>query len=338
MNVLSSRTTRPLFAVLLLLFPSAALADDAQPIAIAEVTHEGPVDFEKEILPILAKSCTACHNASAAESDLVLETPQTILKGGLSGPAVVPGKSGESLLLKAAAHLEEPFMPPADNSVEAAPLSSEQLGLIKLWIDQGATGEVGVGAAIAWQSLPAGMNPIYAVAMSPDAQLAACSRANQIFIYNLASGAQVTRLTDAALVESGLYKQQGVAHLDLVQSLAFSPDGNLLASGGYREVKLWRRPHDVRRAELPPAASAVQAIAVSPDGKLAAIGEASGEIKLWDLATLKDPKLLAGHTAATGALQFLPDGSRLISGSQDKSVRVWNVADGAVIAQVETPA
>ena len=46
----------------------------------------------------------------------MLETPQTILKGGDSGPAVVAGKSAESLLLKAAAHLEEPFMPPADNT------------------------------------------------------------------------------------------------------------------------------------------------------------------------------------------------------------------------------
>ncbi len=317
---------------------SALLADDEQPIAIAAVRHEGPVDFEKEVLPIFTKNCTACHNASAAEGDLVLETPRTILKGGFSGPAVVPGNSGESLLMKAAAHLEEPYMPPADNSVEAVNLTGDQLGLIKLWIDQGATGEVSGAASIAWQSLPHGMNPIYAVAMSPDGQIAACSRANQIFIYNLASGALLARLTDPALVESGLYKQQGVAHLDLVQALAFSPDGDLLASGGYREVKLWRRPHGVRRADLPATASAVQAISVSPDGKWAAVGEASGEIKLWDLATLKDPKALAGHTAAVSDLEFLPDGLKLVSASQDKTVRLWNVADGAAVTQLETPA
>ncbi len=249
MNASPLHFVRLLAAVLLLCAACTTVhADDEQPIAIAEVQHEGPVDFEKEILPIFTKSCTACHNASAAEGELVLETPQTILKGGYSGPAVVAGNSGESLLMKAAAHQEEPFMPPADNSVEAVDLTGEQLGLIKLWIDQGATGEVTGAASIEWQPLPAGMNPIYAVAMSPDGQIAACSRANQIFVYNLANGALLTRLTDPALVESGLYKQHGVAHLDLVQALAFSPDGDLLASGGYREVKLWRRPHSVRRA------------------------------------------------------------------------------------------
>ena len=96
----------------------------------------------------------------------MLETPQSILKGGVSGPAVVAGKSGESLLLKVAAHLEEPIMPPADNGVDAKPLTSEQLGLIKLWIDEGAKGEVAAkNTSLAWQSLPPGMNPIYAVAV-----------------------------------------------------------------------------------------------------------------------------------------------------------------------------
>ena len=58
----------------------------AEPIDIAEVKHEGDVDFEKEILPIFRRNCLACHSATEAESDLVLETPQTILKGGSEGP------------------------------------------------------------------------------------------------------------------------------------------------------------------------------------------------------------------------------------------------------------
>ena len=193
-------------------------------------------------------------------------------------------------------------------------------------------------APIKWQPLPSGINPIYAVAITPDGQYAACGRANQIFVYHLASGQLVTRLTDPALVKSGLYQNQGVAHLDLVQSLAFSPDGNLLASGGYREVKLWRRPHNVHRADLAGGSGAVQAIAISPDGKWAATGEASGAIKLWDLATRKDPKTLAGHTAAVTGVRFLPGGAKLVSGSLDKTIRLWNVADGAAAGQVETPA
>lgn len=56
----------------------------ADPIAIAEIKHEGPVDFSKEVLPILRRNCLACHNATDAESDLVLESPASILLGGAS--------------------------------------------------------------------------------------------------------------------------------------------------------------------------------------------------------------------------------------------------------------
>jgi hypothetical protein len=127
------------------LFGTYAPAADSKPIAISEVKRDGPVDFQKEILPILQKKCLACHNATDAESDLVLETPATILKGGSQGPSVVAGKGLESLLVKLGARQEEPVMPPADNKVGAQPLTPEELGLLKLWIDQGATGMVSSG-------------------------------------------------------------------------------------------------------------------------------------------------------------------------------------------------
>src|SRR4051812_2426279 len=114
----------------------------AAPIEIAEIKRDGDVDFEKEILPIFRRNCLACHSATEAQSDLVLESPQTILKGGSEGPAVVPGKGSESRLLKLASNQKEPFMPPPDNDVKAKPLTPAELGLIKLWIDQGAKGEL----------------------------------------------------------------------------------------------------------------------------------------------------------------------------------------------------
>ena len=62
-----------------------------------------------------------------------METPQWILKGGDTGPALVPGRSAESLLFKAAAHLDpDLMMPPKDNKVNASELKSEQLALVKL--------------------------------------------------------------------------------------------------------------------------------------------------------------------------------------------------------------
>src|SRR5689334_7887818 len=86
----------------------------AEPITIAEIKHEGDGDFEREVLGIFRRNCLACHSGTEAQSDLVLESPQTILKGGSEGPAVVAGKSAESLLLKLAATQKEPRMPPPD--------------------------------------------------------------------------------------------------------------------------------------------------------------------------------------------------------------------------------
>ena len=68
-------------------------------LPIADMKRSEPVDFEREILPVLKNNCMACHNQTKAKAGLVLETPQAILKGGDSGPAVVPGKAAESLLL-----------------------------------------------------------------------------------------------------------------------------------------------------------------------------------------------------------------------------------------------
>ena len=315
------------------LLPAAAWAEE--PIAIAEIKRDEPVDFEKEILPIMKRNCLACHNATDAASELVLETPQAMIKGGALGPSVEPGKSGESYLLKVAAHIEEPIMPPADNKVNAKNLTPEELGLIKLWIDQGAKGEVTAGSKVVFTPLPPGVNPVYAAAISRDGQYAAAGRANQIFIYHVPTGREVGRLTDPELISSGLYKNPGVAHRDLVQALAFNREGTLLASGGFQVVKLWERPQNVQLNKFAVDGPAA-ATAVSADRKRLAV--ASGKtVQLFDLATGKPAAKLEGHAENVTAVAFSPDGAKLFTGSADKTVRVWTTADGKEQGKLETP-
>ncbi|MCO6459677.1 MAG: PD40 domain-containing protein [Pirellulaceae bacterium] len=338
------RTTRLTMTLVLAVFgallgfgPDQLRADESDAIQIAEVQHEGDVDFEKEILPIFRRKCLACHNSTDAESEMVLESPQTIAKGGATGPSVVAGKSAESLLLKVAARQEEPYMPPDDNDVGAKNLTPQELGLLKLWIDQGAKGEVKGIAQIEWMPLPPGVNPIYAVAISPDGQYAAAGRANQIFVYHVPSKRELGRLTDNSLLELGVYDKPGVALLDLVQSLAFSPQGDVLAAGGFQTVKLWRRPRNVHLADLAGVESPAQTLAVSGDGKWAAVGEESGRIRLFDLAAQKLSRTLEGHQGAVTSLDFSADSATLVSGSKDKTLRLWNVASGEAAGQIETP-
>jgi WD40 repeat protein len=306
----------------------------AAPIKIEVPKRDKPVTFG-EVKAVLNKSCTACHSASKKESGLSLETRETILKGGTNhGPAVVAGKSDKSPLLVFASHQDEPLMPPPDNKVNAKPLTPAELGLIKLWIDQGAAGGDASAAKVEFQPLPPGVNPIYAVTVSPDGRYAVCGRANQIFVYNVATGRLVSRLTDPAILKGGIYKQPGVAHLDLVQSLAFSPDGLRMASGGFQEIKIWARPTNVQTQKIA-VATAGKALAISPDRKW--LAAASGNnVLLIEAASGKTVRTLSGHAGPVTAVRFTPDNTKLFSGSADKTVRIWNVADGAAAGQIET--
>ena len=260
-------------------------------LPIADMKRNDPVDFEKEILPVLKNNCLACHNQTKAKAGLILETPQTILRGGDSGPAVVPGNSVESLLFKAAAHVDESKMPPKDNKVNAVELKPEELGLLKLWIEQGAKGEVHAATTVEWQPLPDGLNPIYAVAVTADGQFAACGRANDLFIYNIPTARLITRITNA--------------HQDFIQSVAFNPAGDLLASGSYGEVKLWRRSHNAPIATNGLPEGPMPILAIRPDGKRQAAAS-NTVVRLFNPQDGKEIATVKGERYAierTGALE-----------------------------------
>lgn len=298
------------------------------PLPVAKSRQSKKVDFEKQILPILRRNCLACHNSQKGEDGVNLETPQTIAKGGDTGKLVEPKKAESSSLFRVAAHMSKPIMPPAGNKAGARNCTPEELALLKQWIDEGATGEVRGSGPIVWQPLPEGLNPIYAVALTDDGQFAAAGRANQIHLFHVPTATAIGRLTDPALLADKTYARPGVAHRDMAYALAFSPDGNTLASGSYREVKLWQRSTNVQKQTLPGAA---ELLATSPDGKwLAAVS--GNDIKLWSLPALTPGKTLSGHTSPVKSLAFSTNSARLVSGA-DKTARVWNLADGALFAE-----
>jgi len=134
-------TLCPLLIALTL--PYSADADKNQP----------PVDYLRDVKPILKAHCWSCHGPEEQESDLRLDTAKAMLEGGNSGPAVVPGKSGESLLLKLITGKDEfrGRMPPED---DAQPLTKDQIALIRRWIDLGAKHPADEKAAIAERPQP----------------------------------------------------------------------------------------------------------------------------------------------------------------------------------------
>ena len=326
-----SLLTAGLFAAPLLAPSAEAPKEDAKkgPLPVAKSRQSKKVDFEKQILPILRRNCLSCHNSQKGEDGVNLETPQTIAKGGDTGKIIEAKKPESSSLFRVAAHMSKPVMPPAGNKAGAKNCTPEELALLKQWIEEGATGEVKGGGPIVWQPLPPGLNPIYAVALSEDGQFAAAGRANQVHLFHLPTATPIGRLTDPALLADKTYARPGVAHRDMAYALAFSPDGNTLASGSYREVKLWQRPVNVQKQTLPGAADL---LAASPDGKWLA-SAAGNEIKLWALPALTPGKTLSGHSSAVKSLNFSADSTRLVSAA-DKTARVWTTAEGALLAEV----
>lgn len=92
--------------------------------------------FDKDIKPIFEKSCFECHGEKKQKGKLRLDTLANALKESENGKSILPGKSADSALVKAVARLvEDDAMPPEGKS---KPLTAEQIGLIRAWIDQGA--------------------------------------------------------------------------------------------------------------------------------------------------------------------------------------------------------
>jgi hypothetical protein len=89
--------------------------------------------FEKSVRPVLIESCQKCHGPQKQSSELRLDSREAILKGGLSGPAVVPGKPDESLLVQAVAHSHDELkMPPKGK------LSATAVTALRQWVQMGA--------------------------------------------------------------------------------------------------------------------------------------------------------------------------------------------------------
>ena len=94
-----------------------------------------PVDYVKEVKPLLTEQCTKCHGGAQQKGGLRLDTAALALQGGDTGPALKPGKSKQSLLVQAVegTHKDISRMP-----YKKPPLTTAQTVLLKNWIDQGA--------------------------------------------------------------------------------------------------------------------------------------------------------------------------------------------------------
>ncbi len=109
-------------------FSPVTLLAVALPLAAA-----GPVDFDRQVHPILAERCVVCHSQEKRSGGLSLGTLRDTLDGGRSGATVKPGSSATSLLIQRVTGESQPRMPLGGN-----PLSDAQIAILRTWIDEGA--------------------------------------------------------------------------------------------------------------------------------------------------------------------------------------------------------
>ena len=136
-------------------------------------------------------------------------------------------------------------------------------------------------------------------------------------------------------------------HSESVNSVAYSPDGQLLASGSSdRTIKVWRQDGTFIKSLAIPYDSNnqltdVRSVAISPDGSLIAAGveqyNAStqtefGAVQIWRISDGVLVRNFTGYGAAVNAVAFSPDGQYLASGSSDRSVKVWRMANGTLVS------
>lgn len=121
-------------------------------------------------------------------------------------------------------------------------------------------------------------------------------------------------------------------HAELVFSVAFSPDGRILASASKdKTVKLWNVETGQEIRTLIGHGEWVNAAVFSPDGKTIASASRDKTIKIWNVESGQLIKTFAAQTDWIPALAFSPDGKTLASAGRDKTVKIWNVASGETI-------
>lgn len=117
-------------------FGSALHGADVDVSKIPAAAAVKGVTFDKDIKPLFEKSCFKCHGAEKQKGKLRVDSLEFILKGGESGEVVIKGDGTKSPLVQAVARLDEDAAMPPDGKGD--PLTAEQVGLIRAWIDQGA--------------------------------------------------------------------------------------------------------------------------------------------------------------------------------------------------------
>jgi len=281
----------------------------------------------EQAMAILRVNCLSCHSDEKKKGGLRLTSLENARKGGESGPAVVPRKLNDSLLAKVILPDSDPHMPPKKQ------LSQQDIETLRKWIVEGANWDTKALLAnpaeskpVRLAALPVSYQPVLALALSPDDKRLAVAQASQILVHDLS---QTNRPIVAQL--------QG--HRDAVQSLAWSTNGRLLASGGFRKIVLWDMDTLKQEREITNnLVGRITALQFTSDGAtlLAADGvpTKSGIIHSFSVADGKAASFPA-HKDTVYALRITHNDKVLATAGADKLIKLWDLSTQKELGKLE---
>ena len=309
-------------------------------------------DYQNDIAPILRQYCAGCHNNDEPEAEFSVETFANLMKGGESKVAIKPGNPNSSYLIQTITGQKKPYMPPR----KEPQLSQQQIQLLKDWIKAGAKGpkeDISLLANLVTPKFPGSKAKptITATATSPDGKIQASGsfrsvefgkhkikdlpgKVNALAFSQdnkwIAAATGITGLQGSAIVFNvangnpvALLKGK---HKDVVTSLAFSPNNQILATASYDStIQLWSTKTWKPIKKLSGHNGAVHSISWDPDSKILASASADQSIKIWHTQT---GQLLDTRSQPTGeqyTISIISDGKYFLATGADKQIRLWQL-------------
>ena len=323
------------------------------------------ISFTDQIAPIFHQRCVACHNARNAQGRYNMATYAAILSEGESGTPIEPGDAESSLLVQA---VEEGWMPhdsdPLDeDQIERIRRWVELGARLDSSVDPGMA-LIRLMPRVIQPDPPQHYRvpiPVTAVAIDTSGQWLASSGYHEVLLWSLPSGELASRITNVAervyglafhpdgrrlAVASGTPGRIGEVKIfdrqsgqlmedrliseDVMFEVAFSPDGSLLAACGADGTIAILDVDDLaaRPRLIDDHADWVNGISWSPDGKSLVSASRDKTAKVFDAESGRLKMTFGGHQQNVTSAMFASDGERVISGGDDRKLRVWKVADG----------